>query len=62
MALTLGSGPFGHKPAAQMNSTIEGPRHVLLFEDYPRALVLTPSRWHSVGMRIWSHSMWFSTA
>ena len=22
---------------------------------------LTPSRWHSVGMRIWSHSMWFST-
>jgi uncharacterized protein (DUF427 family) len=38
MALTLGSGPFGHHPAGVLNSRIEGPRHVLLFEPYPRRM------------------------
>jgi uncharacterized protein (DUF427 family) len=38
MALTLGSGPFGHHPAGVLNSRIEGPRHVLYFEDFPRRI------------------------
>jgi uncharacterized protein (DUF427 family) len=38
MALTLGSGPFGHHPAGVLNSRIEGPKHVLVFEDYPRRM------------------------
>lgn len=38
MALTLGSGPLGHHPAGTLNSRIEGPKHVLYFEDYPRRM------------------------
>jgi uncharacterized protein (DUF427 family) len=38
MALTLGSGPLGHHPAGVLNSRIEGPKHVLYFEDYPRRM------------------------
>ncbi|MEA2448957.1 MAG: hypothetical protein QOG63_889 [Thermoleophilaceae bacterium] len=38
MSLTLGTGPFGHKPGGQLNSRIDGPRHVLYFEDFPRRI------------------------
>jgi uncharacterized protein (DUF427 family) len=38
MALTLGKGPLGHHPAGDMNSRIEGPKHVLYFEDYPHRI------------------------
>jgi uncharacterized protein (DUF427 family) len=38
MALTLGSGPFGHHPGGVLNSRIEGPKHVLYFEGYPRRM------------------------
>jgi uncharacterized protein (DUF427 family) len=38
MSLTLGSGPFGHHPAGEFNGTIEGPRHLIYFEEYPRRI------------------------
>src|SRR4051794_34953964 len=38
MSLTLGSGPFGHHPAGVLNSRIDGPRHTLYFEPYPRRI------------------------
>lgn len=39
MALTLGSGPFSkQRSSAASNYEIEGPEHLLLFEDYPRRM------------------------
>ena len=38
MALTLGSGPFGKLATKAVNFEIEGPKHLLLFEDYPRRM------------------------
>lgn len=38
MALTLGSGPFGHHPAGQFNGSFEGPKHLLYFDEYPRRM------------------------
>jgi uncharacterized protein (DUF427 family) len=38
MALTLGSGPFGHHPGGELNSRIEGPAHKVYFEDHPRRM------------------------
>ena len=39
MALTLGSGPFSkQRSSADANYEIEGPEHLLLFEDYPRRM------------------------
>jgi uncharacterized protein (DUF427 family) len=38
MSLTLGTGPFGHHPAGRLNSRIDGPKHTLYFEDYPRRI------------------------
>jgi uncharacterized protein (DUF427 family) len=38
MSLTVGTGPFGHHPAGDLNSRIEGPKHTLYFEDYPRRM------------------------
>lgn len=38
MAPTLGSGPFGKGARAEVNFEIEGPEHLLLFEDYPRRM------------------------
>lgn len=36
MSLTLGTGPFGHHPSGSLNSRIEGPKHVLYLDDFPR--------------------------
>jgi uncharacterized protein (DUF427 family) len=38
MSLTLGSGPFGRHPAGVFNSSIEGPKHLLYFEPFPRRI------------------------
>src|SRR5689334_4351247 len=38
MSLSLGSGPFGHHPAGKLNSRIEGPKHILYFEERPRRI------------------------
>ena len=38
MALTLGSGPLSRRSTADTNYEIEGPEHLLLFEDYPRRM------------------------
>jgi hypothetical protein len=36
MSLTLGTAPFGRRPAGQLNFTAAVPAHVLYFEDSPR--------------------------
>jgi uncharacterized protein (DUF427 family) len=38
MSLTLGTGPFGRHPAGVFNSSIEGPKHLLYFEPFPRRI------------------------
>jgi uncharacterized protein (DUF427 family) len=38
MSLTLGTGPFGRHPAGVFNSSIDGPKHVLYFEPFPRRI------------------------
>jgi uncharacterized protein (DUF427 family) len=38
MSLTLGGGPLGHHPDGNFNFTIEGPKHRIFFEDYPRRM------------------------
>ncbi len=38
MSLTLGTGPFGRHPAGVFNSSIDGPKHLLYFEPFPRRI------------------------
>ncbi len=38
MSLTLGGGPLGHHPNGAFNFDIDGPRHRIFFEDYPRRM------------------------
>src|SRR4051795_4618333 len=38
MSLTLGGGPLGHHPDGHFNFTVEGPKHRIFFEDYPRRM------------------------
>jgi uncharacterized protein (DUF427 family) len=38
MSLTVGSGPFGQRPAGRFNVSIEAPEGILYFEDDPRRI------------------------
>jgi uncharacterized protein (DUF427 family) len=38
MSLTLGSAPFGPRTEGVFNSRIEGPKHLLYFEPFPRRM------------------------
>src|SRR5438132_6705840 len=38
MSLTVGSGPFGQRPAGHFNVSIEAPEGILYFEDDPRRI------------------------
>lgn len=38
MTLTLSYGPLAHRPTENVNYTIEGPRHRILFEPHPHRL------------------------
>ena len=38
MALTVGTGPFGHRPAGSFNREMPDRKGLILFEDFPRRM------------------------
>lgn len=41
MALTLGAGPLAPRRSAEVNYRLDGPKHLLLFESFPRRIRAT---------------------